>query len=233
MTSLQTKDLYLDDVCRIMALDTFSSDAITGIIIFKLNADATCSLVAGFGVPDEFKTTRQNISIALNLPGSVALRMNESLWVPNQKSMDEQFPLLATLPNETEYDSLYALPIRKFGAPIGAVVIMGNQLPMNESIKRYLELLGLMLATRFTNTGAYHEVFPANQASEKGGNGQSIKLTKREELIQIGMAKGFTNAQIAIELGYSESTIRQSAVELFSKLGVTNRVDAGKLLGDV
>lgn len=104
-----------------------------------------------------------------------------------------------------------------------------DQLPTDDDIEKHLELLGLMLATCFSTKGKFNSGI-APQIVEAELN---PLLTKREELIQIGMAKGFTNAQIALELDYSQSTIRQLAVELFTKLGVTNRVDADKLLEDI
>lgn len=229
MTSLQTKELHLDDVCRILALDTFSNRHVSAVMIFKLNTNATCSIVASFGLSDQLKLDRQNIPLAHNLPSTVAIRMNDSIWIPTQLAIDEQFQDLAKFTDTPKYNSLYALPIRKFGAPVGSVVILGDRLTMDGGIKKYLELLGLMLASRFLSTDQYIDRLPTKKSDGK----LDQKLTKREELIQVGMAKGFTNAQIAIELGYSESTIRQSAVELFSKLGVTNRVDAGKLLENI
>lgn len=229
MTSLQSKELCLDDVCRIMALDTFSNIHVSAVIIFKLNDDATCSIAASFGLSEYGKLARQNIPLSKNLPSTVAIRMNDSIWIPTKEAIDEKFQDLVEITDVPNFNSFYALPIRKFGAPVGSIVILGDGLTMDSGIKKYLELLGLMLASRFLNSGEFNGKFPSKVGSEK----LAQKLSKREELIQIGMAKGFTNAQMAIELGYSESTIRQSAVELFSKLGVTNRLDAGKLLGDI
>ena len=37
------------------------------------------------------------------------------------------------------------------------------------------------------------------------------------------MCKGFTNAQIAAEIGYSESLVRQETIQIFRILGVSGR----------
>lgn len=229
MTSLQTRELHWGDICRILALDTFASYQVAAVMIFKLNADGSASLVESFGLPDECKYDSENISIIKNLPSTFVFRINDLIGLPTKKSIEKEFPILSKFRGVPKYSSLYSLPIRKFGAPVGAVIIFGEQLPMDSDIERHLELLGLMLATRFLAEGKFSRGFEPTIVEGE----LNPVLTKREKLIQIGMAKGLTNAQIALELGYSESTIRQSAVEIFTKLEVTNRVDAGKLLEDI
>jgi DNA-binding CsgD family transcriptional regulator len=50
-------------------------------------------------------------------------------------------------------------------------------------------------------------------------------LSSREELVLTLIREGKTNAQIAFELGYSESLIRQETVSIYRKLGVNGRKD--------
>ncbi|CAB4569487.1 unannotated protein [freshwater metagenome] len=50
-------------------------------------------------------------------------------------------------------------------------------------------------------------------------------LSSREERVLTLIREGKTNAQIAFELGYSESLIRQETVSIYRKLGVNGRKD--------
>lgn len=50
-------------------------------------------------------------------------------------------------------------------------------------------------------------------------------LSSREERVLALIREGKTNAQIAFELGYSESLIRQETVSIYRKLGVNGRKD--------
>ncbi|MEU8403669.1 response regulator transcription factor [Nonomuraea sp. NPDC048892] len=52
------------------------------------------------------------------------------------------------------------------------------------------------------------------------------QLTERERQIVTLLAKGDSNARIARQLGVSEKTIRNQLTPLFTKLGVTDRVQA-------
>lgn len=64
------------------------------------------------------------------------------------------------------------------------------------------------------------------QKNQKGGNwfrGAATELTERESQIEAFIKEGLTNAQIADQLGYSESLIRQETVSIYRKLGISGR----------
>ena len=70
------------------------------------------------------------------------------------------------------------------------------------------------------------------QLSEKSGGKRNFwfdektrLLSNREERVLALIREGKTNAQIAFELGYSESLIRQETVSIYRKLGVNGRKD--------
>jgi DNA-binding NarL/FixJ family response regulator len=50
-----------------------------------------------------------------------------------------------------------------------------------------------------------------------------IPLSDRQLVIAGLLERGFNNAQIALEIGYSESLIRQETVAIYRKLEVTGR----------
>jgi DNA-binding CsgD family transcriptional regulator len=53
-------------------------------------------------------------------------------------------------------------------------------------------------------------------------------LTQRQLLILRGMVEGKTNHDLAIELGFSVSTIRHETMRIYQALGVSDRKDAAK-----
>lgn len=52
------------------------------------------------------------------------------------------------------------------------------------------------------------------------------KLTARQEEILTKISLGKTNAQIARDIGFSESTVRQETIDIYRKLGVNDRKSA-------
>ncbi len=51
-------------------------------------------------------------------------------------------------------------------------------------------------------------------------------LTQRQILILRGMVEGKTNHDLAVELGFSVSTIRQETMRIYQALGVSDRKEA-------
>jgi DNA-binding NarL/FixJ family response regulator len=52
-------------------------------------------------------------------------------------------------------------------------------------------------------------------------------LTERQKDILALIKKGMTNDEIAIEIGYSSSLVKQESMLIFSKLGISGRRDLG------
>jgi DNA-binding NarL/FixJ family response regulator len=57
-------------------------------------------------------------------------------------------------------------------------------------------------------------------------------LTTRQKQVLGSMASGLTNAQIADQLGLSESTVKSHLSSAFTKLGVASRAEAAALIRD-
>lgn len=51
-------------------------------------------------------------------------------------------------------------------------------------------------------------------------------LSERQRQVLDLMGQGATYGQMALRLGYSESTVKQEAMRIFRKLGVRNRQEA-------
>ena len=54
-------------------------------------------------------------------------------------------------------------------------------------------------------------------------------LTERQADILALIKKGMTNDEIAIEIGYSSSLVKQESMLIFSKLGISGRKDLPEL----
>jgi len=118
------------------------------------------------------------------------------------------------------------VPIRKFGSSLGVLAIFGRRFSIDEDCRVFLELVAGLMALKLN----WNFAAQPDEAAGKSLPLRDEALTNRERLVQGLMKLGKTNAEIADELGYSESTIRQDAVSMFSKLGVKNRKEAGDLL---
>lgn len=225
LDTLLVDELTLDDLCRVLVMQTFNKYGATQAFIFESHPDATYSLVASYGAQLDYGIEIENLPLSSLYPSAACIRNNSIVTTTHDMSRLE-FPDIPGVDNQSRYGNLTVVPLRKFGAPIGAVSISSAQGMDTEESADFLELVASMVATRFSQSGRYREI-SIDQGSFPN---KSKVLNERETLIQVAMSKGFTNPEIAVDLGFSESTIRQDSMSLFRKLGVTNRRDAGKLL---
>ena len=70
---------------------------------------------------------------------------------------------------------------------------------------------------------AYESLVYSNSTTESTNSLLGKNLTKRQEEILSQIRSDKTNLQIALDLGYSESLIRQETMIIYKKLGVTGR----------
>ncbi|MDR3167821.1 MAG: LuxR C-terminal-related transcriptional regulator [Treponema sp.] len=64
---------------------------------------------------------------------------------------------------------------------------------------------------------------PSRNNAPTGG---TTTLSRREMAVLIGMSRGFTREEIALDAGISVNTVKSAARSLYSKLGAVNRADA-------
>lgn len=64
------------------------------------------------------------------------------------------------------------------------------------------------------------------EASELHAGSDLVELTSRQHVILRAMARGLTNAQIARQISFSESTVRLESMSIYRHFGVHSRVEA-------
>jgi len=57
---------------------------------------------------------------------------------------------------------------------------------------------------------------------------KAIELSARQLLILAGMIEGKTNHELAVELGFSTSTVRHETMRIYNALAVSDRKEAAK-----
>jgi DNA-binding NarL/FixJ family response regulator len=79
------------------------------------------------------------------------------------------------------------------------------------------------------NESIYKKRFTERSISEAQRAEMGLELTQRQQLILRMVSEGRTNTAIGEMLKYSESTIRQETIKIFSKLGCDGRDAASKI----
>jgi hypothetical protein len=181
-----------------------------------MSNDGTYSLDAAYGISAEIKNHWQNIPMSMTTPVIEAFKSQKVIYVETLEQLHDQYPDTQEN-NISEYIlPVVAIPIIRQGLAICVITLNGSEIKLTDEKRTFLELIGTMIGIvlRFTH---FHNSHEHSRPARSELEGQP--LTLREQEIQQLMRLGKTNRQIAQELGYSESTIRQDAVSLPTPVG--------------
>lgn len=196
------------EYCRSIVMDPLIGKHAVGSQLFTVNQDGNLINVSNFG--------------KAVIPSSQSL----SIWDDNLvcSSVRDNIEVSGEVTNPETGETFYvfAYPYRSPANPVGLVVMVKTEnwavvLPENE--QRTLSLMGALWLEALG-------IESKGPSSITNGTPQS--LTPRQMNILQGMAEGKTNAEIAVDLILSESSIRQETVRIYRSLGVGNRQDAVK-----
>lgn len=224
-TTLQNPALTMDDLCRLIAISTFGHGAAEHVSLFALEPEGFLRLIASFGLSAETVLSQQHIPLDKDLPSTRAIRQNKIVWFDGLDNLSTEFPSISEFPHPLNLEAVVAIPIRKVGSHIGALLFSGSNLPISDSGLEFLEVMSSIIGLWYL----YRDALAQQTLTAPLKLALDLELTPREHLIQGLMARGWTNLQIAEDLGFSNSTIGQDGMSLFAKLGVHTRKEAGDL----
>ena len=120
-------------------------------------------------------------------------------------------------PNGFKYS--FAWPIPGVGS---VATFCARNFEMTLEAKEFLMIIGEILSMELlrVRTGTEAQI---GKNITLHAQATHLALTTRQWTILNAIRKGLTNLEIAIELGFSESLIRQETVQIYRKLGVSGR----------
>jgi DNA-binding CsgD family transcriptional regulator len=142
--------------------------------------------------------------------------------VTDKNQWISEYPEVAKYENERLANSFIAWPISIRGAHMSVLGLCLNRIePPTSELVSFFETVGGIIALQQSkmNDGEIAEV--DQDILRKFG-----LFTRRQRDVIRLVTDGLTNLQIANELGFSESTIRQETMRIYEILGATGRADA-------
>ena len=175
-------------------------------------------MVCDTGLQADASQSWQSWSFDIDLPVNRSIKKNELIWINSKGSWLKLFPKLAEYQYSQRTGTTVFVPISVQGAPFMNVGFISNlKLPKSAEEENYLWSIAGILGIYFSRG-----VTPPKKKSPISN------LSSRQTKILMLISKGFTNEKIAVELGYSHSTIRLETIEIYKKLKVANRKSAAK-----
>jgi DNA-binding CsgD family transcriptional regulator len=155
--------------------------------------------------------------------------LRSEILIFNKEELPLKYPNFQTIDQRSPWESIVITPTKSGGYVF--VFRLQVRLEITKSTRIYFEAIGNVLSfyPRDKWQGQSFTLESAGpNAEEKPASNDDLRyqpLTKRQRTILALIQEGLTNSQIAGEIGYSESLVRQETILIYSKLGVRGRVD--------
>lgn len=207
-----------NDVAQFLLMNTFREEKFLCIFLGELIETGVICPLGGFGWSLEEYAAIHDFSIHEKLPMTESIRSNSVVLCQSGPEFRKQYPAMAQFPYPGNWVSLLAIP----NYPIGGMGAYSSiKIELTEEMTVFFISIGSLL-------GLYASRLPtalvaeAHDVKEKIDLPQ-IPLSDRQLVIAGLLERGFNNAQIGLEIGYSESLIRQETVAIYRKLQVSGR----------
>jgi DNA-binding CsgD family transcriptional regulator len=207
-----------NEISQFLVMNTFAEEKCFCLYIGELIDNGFVCPLGGYGWSSAEYAAFFDLPIQEKIPITTAIRENTVFIAYNGTEYEKEFPLVAGSTYEGKWVSGVAIPV----SPVGGMALYSTKkLDLTEAMKIFYSAIGSLLGL-YSSQLPKALVMAAVVAKEKIDL-PHIPLSDRQAVIADLLERGFNNAQIALEIGYSESLIRQETVAIYRKLEVTGR----------
>jgi DNA-binding CsgD family transcriptional regulator len=208
-----------EEIAKFLVFKSFADFSPTALYIAQITDDGYVSPVGGFGFEKTVIATWGRFPLNMHIPITDAVRTDRCIVIDNIEDFFGNYPILTEIENiSTDWEAVMAWPMLPFGVGFALLEQAPN---LSEEFENYLRLTGAVIALHLLRSTEV-QPFPAFQRTA-GKKVLPTTLSNRQQIILEMLSKGSTNSEIAIEIGYSESLVRQETIEIYQILGVSGR----------
>jgi DNA-binding CsgD family transcriptional regulator len=214
-----------NELCRALALSAFKNLDPRSVLIAELDSCGCIEIKGGFGFADLENRSWTTIPITKKLPITDAVLNNKIVIIGSDlKEWDEDYPDVREYEDTTtDWETMVVIPTYRNLIPSGAIVLFSRShidptLEVDYFFRAVRQIVSLAQAIRPAEitTRRVEEITKNNT------------LSSRQMAILKMISEEMNNKEIANQLDYSESTIKQETIRIYEKLGVTNRYEASR-----
>ena len=208
------------DLCKYLVLETFSHLKASAIYTAEITNDGYLSPLGTFGIPEQTVASWGNIPLNIQAPLSDAVRDDKCILLKREESA-EKYPILATYDGVPEnWESYLVTPV----LPHGLIALTLNSTPkIDKELELFLSTVTSIALQHFF--GNKYDSGRRKQGVRDKDFKKDMVLSERQLIIKSLIEKGFSNPQIAAEIGYSESLVRQETMAIYAALNISGRRD--------
>jgi DNA-binding CsgD family transcriptional regulator len=216
---LVVNDSNSDEICRFLNFEIFGYLQSRAIYFAQLTNDGYLQPAGDFGFTKGSVDSWGAFSLTFDIPITAAVKQNTCIHVTSPEDLYAKYPLMKEVKNiDNDWASILAVPVHAYGV---YSITSFKQPELDEVHEGFLRTVGQLASVAFSKSqmasrlrGKTGKVLSTSKKSE---------LTSRQELIKKLILRGMTNVEIAQEIGYSDSLVRQETMAIYAALNVSGR----------
>ena len=207
-----------DEISIRLALSVFAEDEVQAVYLGLLESDGIVHEAGHYGYLDSECAGPISIPIRHSTPIQKVLKFDRAFIYQNAPELFEEFEDGSRYPLPAHWKTLSVLPIGDLGV---VAIFFKNEIQEELEFQLHLQTIGAVIAMYIlrNKNGDQVEAVQDHQITSQTNS----SMSERQIVILKMIERGLTNAEIAKEVGYSESLVRQETVQIFRKLRVTGR----------
>ena len=216
-----TGDMHsdVDDISRFIVVRTLSELDPVVFYVGWIHDGFELVELTGFGYSRDLENSVKNIPLRAKNPLTFSVTHNKLVLIHNTKADLKDFPDLDTDdPRIKGWKTCLAWPINSHG---GAIAFFNSEFELSNLSEKFIMTIGSISGLAFKIALDCDWTAYARKSQKVVVNNDAP--TPRQEIIIKRMRNGLSNKAIALELGYSESLIRQETIAIYKIFSVAGR----------
>jgi DNA-binding CsgD family transcriptional regulator len=215
---LMTPEITTSEVCKYLVLNIFTTMKASAVYAGEITKDGFIAPVGSFGLPEKTITSWGNIPLTLKAPLTDAVKQDKIILLQREDTF-EKYPALSGYEGIPEaWESYLVCPT----LPHGLIALTLDSSPkLSRETEEFIRTISSLVSLHHQKDKLKPRAKGDRESSRTSGKNGA--LNGRQLLIKDLMEKGFSNPQIASEIGYSESLVRQETMAIFSILDISGR----------
>gem|GEM_PF-769264 len=224
---LKTKSLSYQEVCQYFVTVSLKNFNFFGAIYSEIQKNGTVRILHSYGVDKKDVESWQNVPVEMKTPVNDCLIENKIVWVNPVENEYLDYQDINNLPKDERVKTLIAFPVKSGSHNIGSLSLLNyEKIEIETNLERLISTL-----INLTSLVLESHKIDNEQNLEDASNLYQInkeifkRLTLRQRIIISLLIQKKTNKEIANQLGYSTSTIKQETMAIYELLGLRGRED--------
>ena len=207
-----------NEIAQFLSMRILNEEEVICLYLAEILETGVLCPLGSFGYASEDVSRFLEISLQDKTPMTKAVTSNEIVCVPNTPHSLDEFEKIEVLVLNPQWQTLISVPTYPNG---GFTFVSKTRIELSEVEQLFLTAVGSLIG--LYGQSPTPDLLESARLAREQTKLEEYPLTPRQLVIAGMLERGFNNAQISLDIGFSESLIRQESVAIYQKLNVSGR----------